>query len=310
METTPNRQYPKPVKTTFVSIDVETLRQFIEMVDSDVAMILVSLTGKAAVVHTHSIDDVNGLVSALAGKAAADHTHALDDIVGVSGTAAAPNGYVLVKQGGAIVPGDPATVLGAHNHSIAQITGLSTTLAAKLDAQGLAALAVKATPVDADTVPLTDSAAGGALKRLSWQSIKATLKSYFDGLYSAPGHTHPASAISGLIFTKSFESSQQTITSAGTLSLVHGLGGKPKLLSTSIVCVEAENGYAVGDEVVLDLGASPSTDQGIAVAPSDEAIVIRFGALAMTSLVQLNKTTGARASVTNSRWKLIVRAWA
>ena len=45
----------------------------------------------------------------------------------------------------------------------------------------------KATPVDADTVPLIDSAVEGEnpkLKWLSWANIKATLKTYFDTLYS------------------------------------------------------------------------------------------------------------------------------
>ena len=43
----------------------------------------------------------------------------------------------------------------------------------------------KTTPVDADTVPLIDSAAGNVLKKLSWANIKATAKTYFDTLYQA-----------------------------------------------------------------------------------------------------------------------------
>ncbi len=41
----------------------------------------------------------------------------------------------------------------------------------------------KTTPADADVVGLMDSAAGNILKKLSWTNIKATLKTYFDGLY-------------------------------------------------------------------------------------------------------------------------------
>lgn len=40
----------------------------------------------------------------------------------------------------------------------------------------------KTTPVDADLVPLVDSAASNVLKKLSWSNIKATLKTYFDDL--------------------------------------------------------------------------------------------------------------------------------
>jgi hypothetical protein len=45
----------------------------------------------------------------------------------------------------------------------------------------------KTTPVDADTMPLIDSAASNVLKKVSWLNIKATLKTYFDTLYQAAG---------------------------------------------------------------------------------------------------------------------------
>lgn len=54
----------------------------------------------------------------------------------------------------------------------------------------IAAAAAKTTPVDADVVPLLDSAASWAVKKLSWANVKATLKSYMDTLYSTIGHTH------------------------------------------------------------------------------------------------------------------------
>jgi hypothetical protein len=41
----------------------------------------------------------------------------------------------------------------------------------------------KTTPVDADTLPLIDSAASNVLKKVSWTNIKATIKAYFDTLY-------------------------------------------------------------------------------------------------------------------------------
>lgn len=42
----------------------------------------------------------------------------------------------------------------------------------------------KTTPVDADTVPLIDSAASNVLKKVTWANVKATLKTYFDTLYA------------------------------------------------------------------------------------------------------------------------------
>lgn len=41
----------------------------------------------------------------------------------------------------------------------------------------------KTTPVDADTVPLIDSAASNVLKKVTWANVKATLLAYFDTVY-------------------------------------------------------------------------------------------------------------------------------
>jgi len=56
-------------------------------------------------------------------------------------------------------------------------------------------VAAKATPVDADTMPLIDSAAANALKKVTWANIKAFLKTYFDTLYRGvtANHTHASS---------------------------------------------------------------------------------------------------------------------
>ena len=45
----------------------------------------------------------------------------------------------------------------------------------------------KTTPVDADTMPLIDSADSNALKKVTWANIKATLKTYWDTLYAKIG---------------------------------------------------------------------------------------------------------------------------
>jgi hypothetical protein len=50
-------------------------------------------------------------------------------------------------------------------------------------APGTHAATSKATPVDADELPLVDSAASNVLKRLTWANLKATLKTYLDTLY-------------------------------------------------------------------------------------------------------------------------------
>lgn len=49
--------------------------------------------------------------------------------------------------------------------------------------------ATKATPVDADSIGLVDSAASNVIKKLTWANVKSTLKTYFDTLYN--NYTHP-----------------------------------------------------------------------------------------------------------------------
>ncbi|MFD2248964.1 hypothetical protein FHS82_001081 [Pseudochelatococcus lubricantis] len=56
-------------------------------------------------------------------------------------------------------------------------------IGADVTATAIGAATAKETPVNEDTIPLTDSAASGALKKVTWTVIKAALKTYFDGLY-------------------------------------------------------------------------------------------------------------------------------
>jgi len=52
-------------------------------------------------------------------------------------------------------------------------------------ASSIVGVADKATPVDADSIGLIDSAAANVLKETTWANIKTTLKAYFDGIYAA-----------------------------------------------------------------------------------------------------------------------------
>lgn len=55
---------------------------------------------------------------------------------------------------------------------------------ANLDNIMVGNFAAKVTPVDADTMPLNDSASDFSLKKVTWANIKATLKAYFDTFYT------------------------------------------------------------------------------------------------------------------------------
>lgn len=70
--------------------------------------------------------------------------------------------------------------------SNADITSLTTVGTA------VSGATAKTTPIDADTIPLTDSAASSVLKKVTWANVKATLKTYYDTLYATATHTHVA----------------------------------------------------------------------------------------------------------------------
>lgn len=73
----------------------------------------------------------------------------------------------------------------------------------------------KTTPVDADTMPLIDSAASNVLKKVTWANVKATLKSYFDTLYQAVGSYITASSTDTL--------TNKTIDANGTGNAISNL---------------------------------------------------------------------------------------
>ena len=113
-----------------------------------------------------------------------------------------------------------------------------------------------------------------------------------------------------LPFSKSFISTEQTITSAGALTIPHGLAVSPILIQCRLICKTVDAGYAVDDEVIIDMPAGDAaSNYGLSVVPDVTNINLRFGSQA-TAFLLTNKTTGAANSATNANWKLIVRAWA
>jgi hypothetical protein len=114
-------------------------------------------------------------------------------------------------------------------------------------------------------------------------------------------------------FSLEFTSTGQTITSAGSLVLAHGLAVIPKLIQSYLKCTSAENGYSIGDEVVQWLShrdaATVSAPRGFSLVIDDTNLNIRFGD-ATKAFSVINKSDGSAADLTNSSWELYVRAWA
>jgi hypothetical protein len=102
------------------------------------------------------------------------------------------------------------------------------------------AAAAKVTPVDADTMPLIDSAASNVLKKVTWANIKATLKTYLDTLYGllATANTWTAN--------NAFNS---TATSGSAVSVTRNLAAA----STDAPVVSILQDHASDDQVALSV---------------------------------------------------------
>lgn len=240
-------------------------------------------------------------------------------------------GYKITGMADGVLPTDGATV------------GQSSTAAAT----AITTAPLKATPVDADTIPLVDSAAGNIMKRLTWANLKALFQpsnavltalggigtavsgdiiySSAAGVWSrkakgtdgqvltlASGLPAWATPASTSVFTKSFESARQTITAGGSLTLAHGLGTQPKLFLPYLQCVTAEGGYSINDEVMplTNNHDSGSNGRNATMIPDATNITVRFGNLGSGVFNIVNKSTGADLLITNANWRFVVRAWA
>lgn len=106
----------------------------------------------------------------------------------------------------------------------------------------------------------------------------------------------------------SFTSTQQTLASGGTLTLAHGLGAIPTLISVWIVCITAELGYSIGDRLFVN----PSQSQvgggttGLSIVPDATNLNIKIGT---TGIGIVDKSTGGNVAITYAKWGLVIAAW-
>lgn len=109
-----------------------------------------------------------------------------------------------------------------------------------------------------------------------------------------------------------FKSTAQTISSAGTLTIPHGLGVVPAAVSASIKCNSSDAGWSPSDPEILvggvqsDSGAA-TVGVGCLIYFDATNVYVLFGSNT-TPLRYFNKSTGAQANLTNAKWDFYVRA--
>lgn len=117
------------------------------------------------------------------------------------------------------------------------------------------------------------------------------------------------------LISVSYDSGDRTITAAGALTLAHSLGAAPKFIQCLLKCNDAggDIGYTNGQYVFINTtgsdAGSGSLSTGVSIIPDATNLNVRFGSDAGVFYIN-NATTGALNSITSSKWKFIVRAYA
>ena len=112
---------------------------------------------------------------------------------------------------------------------------------------------------------------------------------------------------------RKFETPEITIAQASAFTFPHGLGVVPDIFQARVICKIAEEGYSVGEEVLINIaGNDPGTggtteNNGIMILP-DSTDIFGFFGNDPTPIRIFNKSTGNVFNCTNANWRLIIKA--
>lgn len=110
-------------------------------------------------------------------------------------------------------------------------------------------------------------------------------------------------------YVDGYTSSAQTITSAGLVTLAHGLGVAPAIVMFRLKCTTTDGGYSIGDEVIMPPTANSDANNNKAntVYVDGTNVYVRFSN--QTNCFTLgNKATGVAFGADNASWELYVEA--
>lgn len=110
-----------------------------------------------------------------------------------------------------------------------------------------------------------------------------------------------------LIFTESFESAEQVLTTPSEVSVAHGLSSIPKLIQVVLICKISQAGYAVGDEI--DLSSVDDTSGNVSATSGFNSTDL-FTAISSHLRVRNKTSSTTTPTLTDANWRIIFRAWA
>lgn len=113
------------------------------------------------------------------------------------------------------------------------------------------------------------------------------------------------------VFSDSFTSTDQTITSAGALTIAHGLGTVPILVQNFLICQSADLNFGVGDVVPINdnLNTADNFSAGQSIVLDSTNINVRYGSSSNVYRL-LDNTSGDKANIDPTKWKLRIKVFA
>ena len=145
----------------------------------------------------------------------------------------------------ALLSGNPSkllrgTEIGAEFDAIE--SAMAAAEAVNITSPIIAASTSKTTPVDADVLPILDSAAANILKKVTWANVKATLKTYFDTLYAAVGSFAASGANADITSLSALTNGIVGTSGNQTIAGVKTFSSMPVMPTQSMVVVNTPNG--------------------------------------------------------------------
>jgi len=156
---------------------------------------------------------------------------------------------------------------------------------------------VNVTRKNGSSVTPASTTQGGSI----WLATTALIQAGVDALKAIT----PAGLLAAIGFSNLYQSTGQTITSGGALTLAHGLTREPKHFQYYLLCTSPDVGYAVNDKISINNWAS---GQGFSCVPDATNLNIRFSSAA-PPFSYFNKSSGASVNLTSASWQLYIRAW-
>lgn len=207
------------------------------------------------------------------------------------------NNTILGKSGG----GNIAALSASTVRSLINVEdGADVTDSANVGSV-LNAATSKTTPVDADTIPLSDSAAAGGLKKLSWANLKATAKTYFDTLYAAVVHTHVIGDVTNLQTTLDGKVDENAAITGATKTKItydaKGLVTAGADATTADIADSADKRY-VTDAQLTVIGNTSGTNTGDQNLFSTIAVSGQSNVVADTTGDTLTLVAGSNVTIT------------